>query len=166
MIATQIHELLKKPSTHYFLTILIVLTSCNDIKTASEILQETINSIDTIETIYYKQDMSRTNPGNMNDTIFRYREMYFERLITDSIVGVKGHWYMYLNNKENVVYEDIYDGNRLIRKNNQVSAARIYDLVKYPDLGRIIFGAIILFMECNMNSVIICTIQIHTQLRD
>ena len=105
----------------------------NNNKTASEILQQTINSIDTIETIYYKQDMARTNPKSLKDTIFRYREMYFKRLITDSIVGVKGHWYMYINDKLNVIYEDIYDGNVLIRKNNKDSLARIYDLVKYPE---------------------------------
>ena len=106
----------------------------NNNKTASEILQTTINTIDTIETIYYKQDMARTNPRNINETIFRYREMYFKRLLSDSIVGVKGHWYMYINDKLNVVYEDIYDGNVLIRKNNKDSLASIYDLVKYPEL--------------------------------
>ncbi len=115
---------------------LIVLTSCNKKETASELLQKTINTIDTIETIYYKQDMARTNPQNINDTILRYREMYFKRLITDSIVGVKGHWYMYINDRENVIYEDIYDGNRLVRKNNRDSVARIYDLVKYPDFKK------------------------------
>lgn len=119
-----------------FLTSLIIITSCNENEPASEILQKTVNSIDTIETIYFKQDMSRTNPQNIDDTIFRYREMYFKRLITDSIVGVIGHWYMYLNDKENVIYEDIYDGNRLIRKNNPDSVARIYDLIKFPDLQR------------------------------
>ena len=127
---------MKKISILYFLTVLIVLTSCNEKETALEILQKTINTIDTIETIYYKQDMSRSNPRNINDSIFRYREMYFKRLITDSIVGVKGHWYMYVNDKENVIYEDIYDGNRLIRKNNQDSVARIYDLIKYPEFKR------------------------------
>jgi len=126
----------KKISILYFLTVLIVLTSCNEKETALEILQKTMNTIDTIETIYYKQDMSRSNPRNINDSIFRYREMYFKRLITDSIVGVKGHWYMYVNDKENVIYEDIYDGNRLIRKNNQDSVARIYDLIKYPEFKR------------------------------
>lgn len=115
---------------------LIVFVSCKKSETAIEILTETINTIDTIETIYYKQDMSRTNPQNINDTIFRYREMYLKRLITDSIVGVKGHWYMYVNDKENVIYEDIYDGNRLIRKNNRDSIARIFDLVKYPDFKK------------------------------
>lgn len=114
----------------------MILTSCNEKETASEIIQKTINTIDTIETIYYKQDMARTNPQNINDTILRYREMYFKRLISDSIVGVKGHWYMYVNDKENVVYEDIYDGHRLIRKNNQDSIVRIYDLDKYPDFKR------------------------------
>ena len=112
--------------------LLITLNACNKKETASEILQKSINSIDTIETIYYKQDMLRSNPQNINDTIFRFREMYFKRLITDSIVGVKGHWYMYVNDKENVIYEDIYDGNKLIRKNNRDSIARIYDLVKFP----------------------------------
>lgn len=96
----------------------------------------TINSIDSIETIYYKQDMMRTNPRNTNDTIFRYREMYFKRLLSDSIVGVKGHWYMYVNDKEKVVFEDIYDGNRLIRKNNRDSIVRIYDLIKYPEFKK------------------------------
>jgi len=119
-----------------FLISLIILTSCNENETASEILQKTVNSIDTIETIYFKQDMSRTNPQNIDDTIFRYREMYFKRLITDSIVGVIGHWYMYANDKENVIYEDIYDGNRLIRKNNPDSVARIYDLIKFPEFKR------------------------------
>lgn len=127
---------MKRIGIIYLLTLLTVLTSCNENETASEILQKTINTIDTIETIYYKQDMTRSNPRNINDTIFRYREMYFKRFLSDSIVGVKGHWYMYINDKENIIYEDIYDGNRLIRKNNRDSVARIYDLVKFPDFKR------------------------------
>ena len=127
---------MKKISILYLLTALIVLSSCSEKQTASEILQKTINSIDTIETIYYKQDMSRSNPQNINDTIFRFREIYFKRLITDFIVGVKGHWYMYVNDKENVIYEDIYDGNKLVRKNNRDSIARIYDLEKFPEFKR------------------------------
>lgn len=124
-----------KKSLFYFFAVLSLLTSCNKTDTASEILQKTINTIDTIETIYYKQVMSRTNPQNIKDTITRFREMYFERLKTDSIVGVKGHWYMYIDDKENVIYEDIYDGNRLIRKNNRDSSALIYDLIKYPEFN-------------------------------
>ena len=90
----------------------MILTSCNTKESASDIIQKTINTIDTIRTIYYKQDMVRTNPQFINDTLFRFREMYFKRLLSDSIVGVKGHWYMYVNDRENVVYEDIYDGNK------------------------------------------------------
>lgn len=119
-----------------FLIILLILTSCNEKETASEIMQNVINTIDTIETINYKQNMTRTNPHNINDTILRYREMYFKRLISDSIVGVKGHWYMYVNDKKNVFYEDIYDGIKLIRKSNQDRTVRIYDLDKYPDFKR------------------------------
>lgn len=110
----------------------MVSTSCDKEETASGILQKTIDTIDTIETIYYKQDMARTNPRNINDTVFRYREMYFKRLIADSIVGVKGHWYMYTNDRKTIIYEDIYDGEWLVRKNNRDSVVRIYDLVKYP----------------------------------
>lgn len=120
----------------YFLAALVVFNSCKEEETASEILQKTINSIDTIETIYYKQDMTRTNPRNVTDTIFLYREMYLKRLISDSIVGVKGHWYMYTNDKINISFEDIFDGEKLIRKNIKDSVARIYDLVKYPDFTR------------------------------
>ncbi len=130
------NRIVKKTDIICFLTALIVLTSCNKKESVSEILQKTINTIDTIETIYYKQEMARSNPRNINDTIFRYREMYFRRLISDSIVGVKGHWYMYINDKETIIYEDIYDGNRLIRKNNRDSVARIYDLIKFPDFKR------------------------------
>ena len=61
--------------------------------------------MDRTETIYYKQDMVRTNPRNINETIFRYRDMYFKRLISDSIVGGKGHWYMYGNDNEKVIYD-------------------------------------------------------------
>ena len=73
----------------YLLIAMIVLNSCNEKETTSEILLKTINKIDTIETIYYKQDMSRSNPQYINDTIFRFREMYFKRLINDFILILK-----------------------------------------------------------------------------
>ena len=114
------------------LPVMSLFCSCNEIETAHEILQKTIASIDTIETVYYKQDMVRTNPQNRNDTISRFREMYFERLLGDSIVGVKGHWFMYVYDKINVIYEDIYDGKRLVRKNNKGSVPRICGPGKYP----------------------------------
>lgn len=110
----------------------IVLSSCENKETAQEILSKTICSIDTIETIYYKQDMLRTNPRQPDDTIFRYREMYFKSLLSDSIVGVQGHWYLYSDGRHTLHYEDVYDGNKLIRKNNLDSVALLYDLVKFP----------------------------------
>jgi len=116
---------MNKSNIILFLAISIALTSCSNKETATEVLQKTITSIDNIESIYYKQDMSRSNPRNINDTINRYREMCFKRLINDSIVGVKGHWYMYVNDKENIIYEDIYDGNKLIRKNNTSGATTL-----------------------------------------
>lgn len=112
---------------------LIVFNSCKEKETATEILQKTIITIDTIETIYYKQNVMRANPRNLSDTIYTYREMYFRRLINDSIVGVKGHWYFYNDDKTKVTFEDIYDSDKLIRKNNQDSTAIKYDLIKYPD---------------------------------
>jgi len=115
---------------------LMILFFCSAQETAIEIVQKTIFTIDTIETIYYKQEMLRTDPQNTNDTIFRYREMYFKRLITDSIVGVKGHWYMYGNDNKAVIYEDIFDGNRLIRINHNDNIIRIYDLNKYPEFKK------------------------------
>lgn len=117
----------------------IEISTCDKNETAAQILQKTINSIDTINTIYYKQDMFRSSPINISDTIFRFREMYFQRLKSDSIVGVMGYWKMYGNDNVTVFYEDVYDGNRLIRKNLQDSLARIYDLNKYPDFRKVHF---------------------------
>jgi hypothetical protein len=76
-----------------FFIITLISTSFTSVEDPSDIIQKTIDNIDTIETVYYKQDMVRTNPENANEIIYRYREMYFKRLIEDSIVGVKGHWY-------------------------------------------------------------------------
>lgn len=115
-----------------FALFLLLVFSCSEKKSAQDIIQSTINSIERIESVYYKQITIRTNPQNGLDTITRFREMYFERLIGDSIVGVKGHWYMYVDDSVNVIFEDIYDGKRVVRKNNRDSVARIYDLDKYP----------------------------------
>ena len=130
---------MKKTGIISLLFALVVLSSCEKNETALEILNKTIESIDTIETIYYKQDMLRTNPRQINDTIFRYREIYLKRLIQDSIVGAAGHWYFYSDDKNQVNFEDIYDGNRLIRKNNRDSLAMLYDLIKFPEFKRIHF---------------------------
>lgn len=80
--------------------------------------------------------MTRTNPRNMEETISRYREIYLKRLNGDSIVGAQGHWHMYINDKKEVVFQDIYDGNMLIRKSNRDSVARIFDLIKHPEFKR------------------------------
>ena len=113
--------------------VILLIISCGENETAHDILNKTIESIDTIRTISYKQDMIRTDPGQTDDTIYRYREMYFKRLIQDSIVGVKGHWYFYGDDKTRVNSEDIYDGNRLIRKNNLDSTVMLYNLIKFPE---------------------------------
>lgn len=137
--STSIH--MKKATLLCLLLGLAILTSCNSNKTAIEILNRTIESIDTIESIYFKQDMIRSNPRQFDDTLFRYREMYFKRLIEDSIVGVKGHWYMYANNTENIAYEYIYDGKRLLRMNNKDSVVLINDLERYPEFKEKFFWA-------------------------
>jgi hypothetical protein len=124
---------------YYFLFVLVVFNACKQSKTATDILQKSIAAIDTVETISYKQNMWRTNPRNTDDTIQRFREMVFKRLVSDSIVGVKGHWNMYLYDKKQVMFEDIYDGQKLIRKNNRDSIAAVYDLVKYPKWHEIHF---------------------------
>ncbi|MGQ8336636.1 hypothetical protein ACUNWD_08805 [Sunxiuqinia sp. A32] len=111
----------------------IVFNSCKEKNTALSILQKSINSIDTIETVFYKQNVVRTNPRKLNDTIYTYREMYFQRLSSDSVVGVKGHWYFYNDDKTKITFEDVYDSDKLIRKNNQDSTAVRYDLIKYPE---------------------------------
>lgn len=131
--------ILKKTGFLYILLALIVLCSCDKNKTALGIIDNTIHSIDGIETIYYKQDMFRTNPRQINDTLFRYREMYFKRLIEDSIVGVKGHWYFYSDDKSFVNNEDVYDGNRLLRINNRDSVVLLYDLKKFPEFRQMHF---------------------------
>ena len=115
-----------------FLFLLVLSGSCVKRESAQDILRKTADAIDGIERIYYKQDMARTNPQNISDTIYRFREMYFSRLPDDSLVGVKGHWYMYVDDTVHIIFEDIYDGNRLIRKNNRDSVTRLYDLVRYP----------------------------------
>ena len=127
------HKCIKITGIVPAIMLMIVINSCSSDESAHDILRRSIASVDTVETISYKQDMSRSNPRQIDDTIFRYREMYFKRLIRDSIVGVKGHWYFYNEDKTKVNYEDIYDGNKLIRKNNLDSSAILYDLIKYPE---------------------------------
>lgn len=96
-------------------------------------IEQTISAINDIHTIVYRQQMTRSNPRNTSEIIEDTREMYLSRLPQDSIVGAKGHWYFLTSDETGLRYEDIYDGSRLIRKNNSTKAARIYDLDRYPE---------------------------------
>jgi len=97
-------------------------------------MHNTISSIDTINTIYYQQTQLRGNTENIEEVKQRERTFYYERLKSDSIIGAKGHIYFY--DSSYVFHEDIYDGNKLIRKHNRDSSANVFDLLKYPDLRK------------------------------
>jgi hypothetical protein len=98
------------------------------------IIQKTISSIDTIRSISYNQHLERTNPRNTDEIIERDRSFLYKKLPNDSITGAKTHIYYY---SEGVtVFEDIYDGNFLLRINNYDSTARFYDLVKHPEFKK------------------------------
>lgn len=115
------------------IAVAFMLISCTRKDNPAELLRLAISAIDAIGTISYRQEMIRTNPANSKETIVRYREMYFKRMIEDSIVGVKGHWDFYDEDRNKIIYEDIYDGARLIRKNNRDSTATVFDLLNYPE---------------------------------
>jgi hypothetical protein len=63
-----------------FPLLFLVFSSCSRSESAEEIVQNVIDKIDKLETISYKQDMWRSDPANVEDSIFRYREMIFKRL--------------------------------------------------------------------------------------
>jgi hypothetical protein len=67
--------------------VLLLMFSCRSGGDVKTILQKTVTSIDTIESIHYTQVMTRTNPRDLQDTLYRFRKMYFSRLRGDSIVG-------------------------------------------------------------------------------
>ena len=113
---------------------LLLFVSCNQGKDPIKIIQSTINSIDTINTIYYQQTQIRGNVENVENVAHKERTFYYERLKPDSIIGAKAHIYFF--DSTYVFLEDIYDGNKLIRKHNRDSSARVYDLLKYPDLRK------------------------------
>ena len=114
------------------LTFLII--SCNQASGPIRIIQYTINSIDTINTISYNQSQSKGNSKNHENVKLTERAFYYERLISDSIIGAKAHIYFF--DTSYVFLEDIFDGNTLIRKLNRDSSARVFDLLKYPDLKK------------------------------
>ena len=112
----------------------LLFISCNQEKDPIKIIQNTINSIDTINTIYYQQKQIRGNTENIENVVQKERTFYYERLKTDSLIGAKAHIYFF--DSTYVFLEDIYDGNKLIRKHNRDSSARVYDLIKYPELRK------------------------------
>ena len=116
------------------LSLSLSFVSCNQEKDPIKVIQNTINSIDTINTIYYQQTQIRGNTGNIENVAQKERSYYYERLRSDSIVGAKAHIYFF--DSTYVFLEDIYDGNKLIRKHNRDSSARVYDLLKYPELRK------------------------------
>lgn len=118
----------------YFYFLLLLLVSCSQEKKPTEIIQNTISSIDTITTIYYRQSQLRGNTENNKNVTQRERTFYYERIETDSIIGAKAHIYFF--DSTYIFLEDIYDGNKLIRKHNRDSSARVYDLIKFPELRK------------------------------
>lgn len=122
---------------HYFF-LLILFMSCNQDRDPIKVIQNTINSIDTINTIYYQQTQLRGNTENIETVTQKERAFYYERLESDSIIGAKAHIYFF--DSTYIFLEDIYDGNKLIRKHNRDSSARVYDLIKFPELRKKSFG--------------------------
>ena len=116
----------------YFSIISLLLLSCNIEKDPIGIIEQTIKSIDTINTIYYQQTHFLGSSDNIENVVQKERTFYYERLKTDSLIGAKAHIYFF--DSTFIFLEDIYDGNKLIRKLNRDSSVRIYDLVKYPEL--------------------------------
>ena len=110
---------------------MVSVISCNKTKNPIEIITSAISAIDTIETIIYKQTLIRTNPRNPEEVIQREREFYYKKLHSDSLIGAKAHIFYF--DDSFILYEDIYDGERLIRKNNRDSSAILYDLIRYPE---------------------------------
>lgn len=119
-------------TSFYFLLLLFV--SCNQEKDPTEIIQNTISSIDTINTIYYRQTQLRGNTENVENITQKERTFFYERLESDSIIGAKAHIYFF--DSTYIFLEDIYDGNKLIRKHNRDSSALVYDLIKFPELRK------------------------------
>lgn len=119
-----------KVKLFYFL--LLFLVSCNLEYDPAKIIQNTISSIDTINTIFYRQTQFRGNTENIENITQKERTFYYERIESDSIIGAKAHIYYF--DSSYIFLEDIYDGNKLIRKQNRDSSARVYDLIKFPEL--------------------------------
>jgi len=95
------------------------------------IIQKTIQTIDTIHSISYNQHLVKNNLQNIDSVIERDRACIYEKLPGDSIIGAKAHIYYYSGGV--TVFEDIYNGNFLIRKNHVENSAQFYDFNKNPE---------------------------------
>lgn len=113
---------------------IIWLALCKPDPNPERIMQKTIDSIDKIKSISYNQHLIRTNPRNPDKIIKRDRSFLYKKLKGDSITGAKTHINYYSEGV--IVYEDIYDGNHLMRINYYDSTAGYYDLIKYPEIKR------------------------------
>lgn len=113
---------------------IFLLVLCKTERDPVRIIEKTISSIDTITSISYNQHLVRTNPQNTDEVIERDRSFIYQELPGDSITGAKAHICYYSEGL--LVFEDIYDGNFLIRKNYFDSTARFYDLLKYPEIKK------------------------------
>ena len=113
---------------------IFVFALCKKERDPVIIIQKTIRSIDTISSISYNQHLVRTNPQNTDEIIKRDRRFIYQKLPDDSITGAKAHIYYY--SEGITVFEDIYNGNFLMRKNYFDSTARFYDLLKYPEIKK------------------------------
>ncbi|MBI9053568.1 MAG: hypothetical protein JEY96_07100 [Bacteroidales bacterium] len=96
------------------------------------IIQNTIQTIDTISSISYNQHLIKNNLQNIDSVVERDRACMFKKLSGDSITGAETHIYYYSGGV--TVFEDIYNGDFLIRKNHVENSALFYDLIKYPEI--------------------------------
>jgi len=118
----------------FLLVIVFFLTACHNNEDAKNIIGNTIEAIDCVETVKYNQLLVRGNTQQPALNKTNQRHFVYSRLEKDSITGAKAH--IYFLDDATVFHEDIYDGQKLIRKHNEDSTARIYDLVQFPGLKK------------------------------
>ncbi len=109
-----------------------LMFSCGERREAISIMKKSIRNLDTVESVYYKQLHSRNFVADPDYITESSREYYIDRLPKDALAGAKVHIFYKLN--DIVANQDIYDGYKLIRKNNNYNYAAVYDYKKYPEL--------------------------------
>ena len=119
-------------NTIIVLILVVLMASCGERHKAIRIMKKSIANLDTVETIYYKQLRSKNFVADPDFIRESSREYFIDRLRKDKLAGAKVH--ILYKVKDVVVNQDIYDGNKLIRKNNNYNYAAVYDFKKYPEL--------------------------------